>query len=452
MKKIVLTILCFSLFSHFSIAQLTGGGGEAFPDLKTNMKALKKWQDMRFGMFIHWGPVALRGTEIGWSRGREIPYDEYDNLYKEFNPVLFDAAEWVRIAKEAGMNYIVITSKHHDGFCLWDSKYTEYDMASTPYGKDILKLLKDECQKQGILFCTYYSILDWYHPDYPFKFNRSVNKENAEMARYIEYMKDQIKELIEDYQIQVLWFDGEWEEPWTHEEGMKLYKYARDLKDDILINNRVDKGRRGMQGMTESGKFAGDFGTPEQEIGGFNNRYPWESCITICNQWAWKPNDQMKSLETCLHTLIKTAGGDGNLLLNVGPMMNGRIEQRQVKRLREMGDWLKLNGESIYGTRGGPIKPDSCIVSTHKGNFIYIHILNWPGEDLRLPALEETKIKNTTLMNGQQLIFSQSNMDIRIRLHQELKNILPVVIKLELNKPAKQIEPVSIPSQNQTGF
>ena len=207
-----------------------------------------------------------------------------------------------------------------------------------------------------------------------------------------------------------------------------------------------------MQGMTESGKFAGDFGTPEQEIGGFNNRYPWESCITICNQWAWKPNDQMKSLETCLHTLIKTAGGDGNLLLNVGPMMNGRIERRQVKRLREMGDWLKLNGESIYGTRGGPIKPDSCIVSTHKGNFIYIHILNWPGEDLRLPVLEETKIKSATLLNGQQLIFNQSDMDIRIRLHQELKNILPVVIKLELNKPAKQIEPISIPSQNQTGF
>ncbi|NOZ63215.1 MAG: alpha-L-fucosidase, partial [Calditrichaeota bacterium] len=168
MKRKLLFLLLFFLAAVVR-AQSIGGGGEANPDLKTNLESLQNWQTMRFGMFIHWGPVTLRGTEIGWSRGREVPVKEYDNLYREFNPVLFDAKEWVAAAKAAGMKYLIITAKHHDGFCLWDSKYTDYDIMSTPFKRDVVKELAEECKRQGILFGTYYSIIDWHHPDYPIR-------------------------------------------------------------------------------------------------------------------------------------------------------------------------------------------------------------------------------------------------------------------------------------------
>ena len=163
MRKYVHLILLLSL-PLFLNAQW--GGGEANPDLKTNMNSLKEWQDLKFGLFVHWGPVSLRGTEIGWSRGREVPIDEYDNLYKDFNPVLFDAEKWVGMIKFAGMKYVIITSKHHDGFCIWDSEFTDHDIMSSPFKRDILKELSDECKRQGILFGTYHSIADWHHPHY----------------------------------------------------------------------------------------------------------------------------------------------------------------------------------------------------------------------------------------------------------------------------------------------
>ena len=214
MKKIFTCLIFILIFINGSNAQQIGGGGEANPDLKTNLESLKKWQDMKFGMFIHWGPVSLRGTEIGWSRGRNIPIEEYDNLYKEFNPVLFDACEWIQAAKNAGMKYFVITSKHHDGFSLWDSKFTEYDIMSTPFKKDVLDELSQECKRQGIMFCTYYSIADWYHPDYTTRYGGDPRPvEVSDMNKYVVFQKNQIKELVMNYNTKILWFDGYWESP-----------------------------------------------------------------------------------------------------------------------------------------------------------------------------------------------------------------------------------------------
>ena len=365
-------------------AQNLTGGGEAYPQLITHRESLEKWRSLRYGMFIHWGPVSLRGTEIGWSRGREVPFEEYDQLYKEFNPGKFDAREWVSLIKRSGMKYLIVVSKHHDGFVMWDSKTTDYDIMSTPYGRDILGELSKECEKQGILFGTYYSICDWRHPDYPIEFNRKERKKGADMAQYVQYMKAQLKELVESYHTRILWFDGEWEDPWTHEMGMDLYQYVRSLDDEILINNRADKGRRGMEGVSESNRFAGDFATPEQQVGRFDISTPWESCITICTQWAWKPDDILKSKEECIETLVKTAGGDGNLLLNVGPKPDGTIEKRQADRLLEIGEWLSQYGKTIYGTRGGPVPPQSWGVSTHVGDHIYIHVLE-PESRIKIP-------------------------------------------------------------------
>jgi alpha-L-fucosidase len=422
---------------------LCGFTQESQNDLpETNQTSLKQWQDLRFGMFIHWGPVSLRGTEIGWSRGVQVPVEDYDALYKEFNPALFDAHDWVKTAKDAGMKYIVMVTKHHDGFCLWPSEYTDYDIASTPYRKDILRQLADECQKQGILFGTYYSVLDWHHPDYTTRHGNDPRPvEDSDMNKYTVYMYNQLAELVNNYHTKILWFDGEWEKSWTHEEGIKLYKYCRKLDDGLLINNRVDKGRKGMQGMSKSG-FAGDFGTPEQEIGGFTSM-PWESCITICKQWAWKPNDKMKTLKELIHTLARSAGGNGNLLLNVGPMPDGRIEQRQINRLKEMGDWLKIYGESIYNTNGGPYVPTEKMASTHRGSTVYIHLLEWSEEPIVLQEIKGYKVKNVRIINGAKLNFKKDKDKIIIELMENQPDPNDTVLELELNKELTSFEPVN---------
>jgi len=379
-----LIMLC-PFLSEPLTAQRLKGGGEGYPELRTNQQALEEWRKLRFGMFIHWGPVALRGTEIGWSRGREVAVEDYDRLYKEFNPVLFDAAEWVRIAKRAGMKYLVLVTKHHDGFTLWDSEHTDYDIMATPFKLDIVGELSQECRRQGLLFGTYYSILDWRHPDYPLAYNRSRPKANAEMDRYLTFLRGQVRELLTRYRTRILWFDGEWEDPWTHRMGMDLYAWIRRLDDSVLVNNRVDKGRSGMEGISRSARFAGDFETPEQRVGSYNPTTPWETCMTLGEQWAWKPNDKLKSLRECVQTLVRTAGGDGNLLLNVGPMLDGRIELRQVELLEKIGRWLGAYGETVYETRGGPFPPQVWGVSTHRKETVYLHVLAAEKDRIEVP-------------------------------------------------------------------
>ena len=384
---------------------------------QTNQKLLNEFQDMKFGLFVHWGPVSLKGTEIGWSRGREVPVDEYDNLYQEFNPVHFNANEWIKTLKDAGMKYFIITSRHHDGFSLWPTKFSAYNISATPYKKDVLMEMKKACDKYGILFGTYYSICDWKHPDYPLGSpGGKTIKETGNMEKFIPFIKGQTQELIEKYNTKILWFDCEWEAPWTHEMGLDFYDYLKNLDENILINNRVDKGRKGMEGITISDEFAGDFATPEQRVGTYNIENPWESCITICKQWAWKPNDQMKSLEECLFTLIKTVGGGGNLLFNVGPMPDGRIEPRQVERLKEMGEWLKKYGESIYGTKGGPYPPNNWLASTRKENKIYLHLLNFDKNKVSLPFPANIQVKSCRMLKGQKLSFSLTGELLQLNL------------------------------------
>ncbi len=433
-------------------AQLSGGG-EANPELHTNTEALRKFTDNRFGMFIHWGPIALRGTEIGWSRTREVSAEDYDNLYKEFNPVLFNATEWVRTAKQAGMKYLVLTTRHHDGFSLWDSKYSDYDMASTPYGKGVVKELAEECKKQGLDFGMYYTILDWWHPDYPktrtatYYARESAEKvpmaDRGNMDIYVQYMKNQLKELIELADPSMIWFDGGWEWPWTHEMGMDMYAYLRGIKDGLLINNRVDKGLQGVRVVKfeKPEVFAGDYATPEQRIGAFDNKTPWETCMTIAKQWAWKPNDTMKTKKECIRTLLRTVGGDGNLLFNVGPMLDGRIEQRQIDRLKEMGDWLEINGKSVYGTRGGPYLPTERLVSTHKGNEIYLHVFEKDDQTLTLPFPKGVKINKAHFLDGKTPVkFAQGKESVTINLPDELPDEIASVLVLELNKSASEID------------
>ena len=416
---------------------------------RTSEQDMRWWRESKFGLFIHWGPVSLKGTEIGWSRGREVPVEVYDNLYKDFNPVKFNAAQWVSIAKASGSKYIVITSKHHDGFCIFDSRYTDYDIMSTPFKRDVIKELAKECKKQGIKLCFYHSIIDWHHPDYlPRGEGDNRPADDAVFERYVTYMKNQLRELLTNYgPIGILWFDGEWDPTWTHEQAEALYAYVKGLQPHIIINNRVDKGREDMHGTTKEGNFVGDYDTPEQEIGKLNKDRPWETCMTICQQWAWKPNDQLKSLKDCIHTLVGVAGGDGNLLLNVGPMPGGSIEDRQVERLKEMGDWLKKYGQSIYATRGGPFKPGSWGASTHRDNLIYVHILNWSDDTITLPPIPN-KIIAASVLTGGTATVKQIKESIEISVPQTSRRPLDTIVVLRLDGPAGQIPPCDVSQLN----
>jgi alpha-L-fucosidase len=232
----------------------------------------------------------------------------------------------------------------------------------------------------------------------------------------------------------VLWFDGEWEKPWTTERGQELYRHVRALQPNIIVNNRVSPGRQGLDGTTAAGFFRGDFDTPEQQIGQFQTAHPWESCITICEQWAWKPNDKLKSLKQCLQTLISCAGGDGNLLLNVGPMPTGEIEPRQVERLHQIGQWLRKHGRSIYCTRGGPFKPGKWGASTHRGRTVYVHVFEWPAEGLNLPPLDQRVVK-ARVRTGGKVDVQQTSAGLSLRLVKGQPDPLDTLIELSLSAP-----------------
>ncbi|MFN8206571.1 MAG: alpha-L-fucosidase [Bacteroidales bacterium] len=413
MKKL-LPVLC-----HF-VLQLSIFSLPVFSQIPvTQEERMVWWQDARFGMFIHWGPVSLKGTEIGWSRGSQVPVEEYDNLYKKFNPGNFNADEWVSIAKEAGMKYIILTTKHHDGFCLWNTRQTDYNIMNSPLHRDVVKELAAACNRQGMRFGTYYSTCDWHHPDFPLTSpGGGVRREKSNLEAYTVYLKRQVAELLVNYgPLGVLWFDVPQE--FDSIRGAGVIDLARSLQPDIIINNR-------------SGA-PGDFDTPEQRVGKMQMDRPWETCMTIGDQWAWKPNERVKSLGECLHTLILSAAGDGNLLFNVGPDAEGKIETDQVNRLKEMGDWLKKNGESIYGTRGGPYLPGHNFASTRKGNSIYLPVFNWKGNKLVIPSLP-AKVTEVRLLNGEPLGYKELNGTMEFTVPLLHRDSVSTVIKLVLDR------------------
>ncbi len=357
-------------------------------------KRMEWWRDARFGMFIHWGPYAVFGGEYKGQivhGGAEwimytlkIPVKEYEARAKTFNPVDFDADKWVKTAKEAGMKYIVITSKHHDGFCMWHTKLTDYNIVDyTPFGRDVLKELSQACKKEGMKLGFYYSIMDWHNP--------LAHGDSFPKYRE-EYMKPQLKELLTNYgDVAVLWFDGEWIPEWTEEQGKDLYNFVRNLQPDIIINNRVGKGRKGMEGMNKGEEYAGDFGTPEQGIPRSKQHFAWETCMTMNGTWGYSKYDtNWKSPEVLVDDLVDIVSKGGNFLLNVGPDARGIIPAASVSRLREMGDWLKVNGEAIYNTRSFAYyrEGDHIRFTMSKDSaVVYPLALVWPGEKLTLESV-----------------------------------------------------------------
>jgi alpha-L-fucosidase len=428
------------------------------PPLETENKQQREqhmtwWRDAKFGMFIHWGLYAIpsgewKGKEIGGTgewimNSARIPIPEYELLAKQFNPVRFDADQWVQIAKNAGVKYIVITSKHHDGFCLWDSKVTKYDIVdATPFKRDMLGELAEACHNQGIRLCFYHSIMDWHHPDaqgpnYP-TYN-TTRKRNPHFGRYAKkYLKPQIKELLTKYgDIGVLWFDGEWIPEWTEPQGRDMYDFVLGLQPNIIVNNRVGKGRGGMKGLTKKGYFAGDFGTPEQEIP--NTGMPgvdWESCMTMNDTWGYKKNDhKWKSAEDLLHKLVEIVSKGGNFLLNVGPTAEGLIPQPSIERLQIMGEWLKVNGESIYGTTASPFEKLSWGRCTQKPGKLYLHVFDWPMDGkIKIPDLRN-EFEEAYLLADEKhnrLVVAREENDVVINVPEKPFDLTDTVVVLKI--------------------
>jgi alpha-L-fucosidase len=404
---------------------------------------LRWWAEGRFGLFIHWGPVSLKETEISWSRANsnpkcpnqgKIPVEVYDNLYRQFNPTNFSGSEWARLAKAAGVKYMVLTAKHCDGFLLWHSQASDYNIAHTPFQRDVCAELARAARLQGLRIGWYFSPMDWRDPDFRTERN----------ALFVNRMQAEVRELLTRCgRIDLMWFDWDNGEPLYDQ--AHTYQIVETLQPGIIIDNRLDLG----PGHTDREILSpnADYYTPEQSVGAYDDQRPWESCMTISrsDQWAWGGHkDGVKPFSACLEMLIRCAGGDGNMLLNVGPMPNGQIAPEQAGRLKELGAWLAKYGQSIYGTRGGPFKPGPYGASTRKGKTIILHLWRWSSGSLKLPPIQ-AKVVRSRVLTGGTAALRQTEAGVEVSLPASDRQPLDTVIALDLDRSALDLAAQDVP-------
>jgi alpha-L-fucosidase len=398
------------------------------------------FQDAKFGMFIHWGAYSVIGREE-WSRNIfHIPQPEYDTYVRQFNPVHFDPFAWVDLAQRAGVRYMVITSKHHDGFSIFRSEVSDYDMKLTPYPSDPLKMLSDAARAKGMRLGFYHSIMDWHNPDYRPRrdWEAADPKSGGNLPSYIDFMEAQLRELLTRYgDVAVLWFDGEWEHTTQEMRSDEVYNMIRKLQPNTLINDRLFK--------REPGNKA-DYGTPEQYVPATGMTSPdgkpilWESCVTI-NTSSWGYNryeTEFKTNRDLIRMLIEVVSKGGNLLLNIGPRPDGTIQPEFVSRLEAMGAWMKVNSESIYGTQASPFTSLPFFGrATQKGNTLYLHVFEWPRDGkLPVPALHNRVLSARLLADpAARLAVTRSGDDTVVSLPAQPPDDTASVIALELDSP-----------------
>jgi len=422
----------------FLAPAVTGVSDDAYTPTPENLKARAWFQEAKFGLFIHWGVYSTLADGEWVMNVRKIKVPEYEKLPALFNPTAYDPAEWVALVKAAGMKYITITSKHHDGFAMWDSKVSDYDVvARTPYKKDVLKMLADECHRQGIKLFFYHSQLDWHHPDYYPRGRVGLDTgrpDKGEWYHYLDTMDAQLEELLTDYgDVAGIWLDGFWDKPQADWRLAKTYKLIHDLQPAALIgSNHHMKPNDG----EDFQMFEKDL--PGHNTAGFNDKseigqLPLEMCETMNESWGFNLLDtRYKSTKDLVRLLVKAAGYDANLLLNVGPMPNGRIQPEFVTRLREVGDWLGKNGEAVYGTRGGPVAPRDWGVTTWKGDKVFVHVLEWKDKVLALPRLPRAVRAASYLRDASKVVFNDKGDALLLTLGEAPRDPYDTVVVLDL--------------------
>ena len=406
--------------------------------------ARMQWfRDAKFGMFIHWGPCSVGQKEIGWGRNAHRPWDingvqtprtsdpVYDNYYKQFNPVKYDADAWVRFAKESGMKYMVLITKHHDGFSQFATKLTDYNIMSSPYKKDIVKQFVEACHKHGMKAGLYYSTRDWYNSDYLVGDN----------VKYDAWYRGQVEELLSSYgKVDMMWFDHVGGRDWGKWRFDELFAMMYRLQQGLLVNDRAarfcgpkmpeDRGPATpeIQRMTQ-----GDFSTPEGHIGSMNLARDWESCIHVGKGWSYHGEDGFKGPEDCIKMLVSCTTGGGNLLLNFGPRPDGTFAEGEAKVARAMGAWLKKYGEAIYGTRGSPIRDGAWGGSCHKGNKLFLHVLQWQNGELTFDPLP-MKAQSARTLTGATVQFTQTAKEFTVSVAEADRDSPVTVIEVSLDK------------------
>ncbi|MDG2341784.1 MAG: alpha-L-fucosidase [Cytophagales bacterium] len=437
MKK---TILFFLLI--FSIKSFP----QSYVPSQENLEARRWFSDAKFGLFIHWGVYSILGDGEWVMNNQNISIEEYEKLPSFFNPIDYNPSEWVKMAKDAGMKYITITSRHHDGFSMFDSKITDYDIIdSSPYKRDILKMLAEECRKEDIKLFFYYSLLDWHNDDY-FPRGRTGNdipgRKEGKWEDYIDFMKVQLTELLTNYgEIGGIWLDGHWDQKewdgkkfgnlkvdWHYDE---LYSLIHKLQPQALIGNNhhigvIDGEDFQMFEKDLPGGNTTGWGTPENQIGNL----PLEVCETINGSWGFNLKDRKhKPDKDLIHYLIKSAGYGSNFLLNVGPMPNGKIQPKHLSSLLRVGDWLDVYGETIYGSSKGPIPPNDSLVSTQKDGVVFLHLLEIINNKLEIKNFngKVNSIKN--FINKDKISFKVKKNTLVIDLQDiELDSISTVLV------------------------
>ena len=440
MKKFIIWVLIINSYL-FSVQAQT------YQPSAGNIAARQQFQNNKFGMFIHWGLSSTLGAGEWVMNNRNISRKNYTRLLQTFNPIHFDATKWVSAAKSAGMKYIVFITRHHDGFSNWDTKYSDWKITNTPYGKDVLKMLAEECKKQDMKLGLYYSLLDWYRDDYPYETGRtgkgSGRTAKSDYASYLQFMKNQLTELLTNYgEVMSIWFDGHWDQ--TNTEGNadmnsridwkynELYSLIHQLQPNCLIGNNhhlapmpgedFQMFEKDLPGQNKNGL---SFQAPSTEM-------PVETCETMNNSWGFNITDNnYKSVKESIHYIIKAAGHNANFLLNIGPMPDGNIQPEFTDTLQVIGKWMRQNSETFFGTRGNIIEPQDWGTITAKANKLFVHLLNAEGKNyIFIPGLKN-KILKASLYNGKSEIrFKQLPEGVFIYLDGIIQNEIDTILQL----------------------
>jgi alpha-L-fucosidase len=419
-------------------------------------KAIKRWESLRYGMFIHFGITSKpENADLSWgsinpryapdspgiTANGKFRTEDWVNWPTAMKLEKFNAKEWVELAKRAGFKYIVVCTKHHEGFHMWNTAFSDFKITNTPFGRDYIRELVDACHEARMPFGFYFAQREWYHPYYQPVDLSKVKADGVHWtlnpgetspvgplhAQYLDYLRNVVTELCTKYgKIDIWWFDAlSWDGMFTKEmwDSENLTRMIRRLQPGIVINNRAS--------------LPGDFDTPEGRLGTFQDWRPWESCIPLSDAWCYT-GQPAHSFEHLLHLLVGAACGDGNLLLSWGPRWNGQFDEAQKQRLFEIGDWLRVNGQSIYNTQGGPWKPESWGGSTYRGNKVFVHLFKKPDGGWTLPNIPDRKIVAAKFLDsGEPVKFNQDENQISITLPDHVTINGDLVVELTMDKKLK---------------